>query len=269
MNTFKALLWTCLLSLAGAAQGQVPAANPDPFSDLEKLSSARPEDLRVVATIAMRAPLDSIRKPARDSVQSIFIEYGSARGNLKNELLAGQEFDVALLLPDVDTDLLARGKILPQRYEIARIPVGISLRGDVAAMRIGTPRELKAALLKARSVKYAPTGAAHDCVDRILGTLGIATRIKDTSWTTDAVALGDGEYELGIFPISEIIANHSVRNLGVVPRELQVPVVIEAVIGSHAKDPQAAQAFVRFLQGPAIDQGLRDSGMVKGNPRPK
>jgi hypothetical protein len=40
-------------------------------------------------------------------------------------------------------------------------------------------------------------------------------------------------------------------------------------IHAAAKGRQAAQAFIRFLQGPAIDQGLRDSGMVKGNPRPK
>ena len=48
--------------------------------------------------------------------------------------------------------------------------------------------------------------------------------------------------------------------------ELQVPVIISAVIGKHANDEKAARAMIRFLQGPAIDQALEADGMMKGKP---
>ena len=38
---------------------------------------------------------------------------------------------------------------------------------------------------------------------------------------------------------------------------------IEATIGAHANDPKAALTFVKFLQGPEIDAGLKANMMVK------
>lgn len=76
--------------------------------------------------------------------------------------------------------------------------------------------------------------------------------------------LGPGEYELNFYPLSEIISNRTLKNLGAVMPELQVPVFITAAIGSHASDEKAARALVKFLQGPAIDAALAADGMMKG-----
>jgi ABC-type molybdate transport system substrate-binding protein len=46
--------------------------------------------------------------------------------------------------------------------------------------------------------------------------------------------------------------------------QLQVPAIIEATVGKNAADPKAALALIKFLQGPAIDQALKDYGMEKG-----
>lgn len=43
----------------------------------------------------------------------------------------------------------------------------------------------------------------------------------------------------------------------------QMPAQFDAVIGTHAADPKEALGFVTFLQGPAIDPGLKQSGLVK------
>jgi ABC-type molybdate transport system substrate-binding protein len=45
---------------------------------------------------------------------------------------------------------------------------------------------------------------------------------------------------------------------------LQVPAIIEATVGKNAADPTAARALISFLQGPAIDQALKDFGIEKG-----
>ena len=119
-------------------------------------------------------------------------------------------------------------------------------------------------MLNARSVKYAPTGAAILTVRKVLSTLGIADSIKDSSTVRGQVEFGPGEYELNLYPLSEIIPNKALKNLGPVTPELQVPVIITAVISKHANDEKAARALVKFLQGPAIDPALEADGMMKG-----
>jgi molybdate transport system substrate-binding protein len=221
--------------------------------------------VRVIATAAIRDPLNAVLKQAEAVIgKPIVAQYGSARGNLKDEILKGQDFEVAILLPDVDDELEATGKIAPGRFEIARVPVALGLRGEAPGLDVGSPAAVKAAMLNARSVKYAPTGAALMTVKKILSTLDIADKIRDSSTVRAEVPLAAGEYEINIYPLSEIIPNKRLKNLGAVIGQLQVPAVIEATVGKNAADPKAALALVKFLQGPVIDQALKDYGMEKG-----
>jgi molybdate transport system substrate-binding protein len=246
-----------MLLHAGPANAQSPAGPKD--------AAAKPPDLRVIATAALRDPLDAVLAQARQVAgHPIVVEYGSARGNLKDKILGGADFEVALLLPDVNEELLKHDKILPESHEIARVNVGIGLRGDAPDVDVSTPAALKKAMLNARSIRYAPTGAAILTVRKVLATFGIAHSIKDSSRERGQVELGPHEYELNFYPLSEIIPNKAMRNLGAVTAELQVPVIISAVVGKHASDVKAARALVAFLKGPAIDRALAASGMIKG-----
>jgi molybdate transport system substrate-binding protein len=239
---------------------QVPANTPR----RTPLADAKPGDLRVIASAAIRLPLDGVLKQAEAALgKKVVVKYGSARGNLKDEILNGQDFEVALLLPDVDEALVKAGKILSETHEIARVPIAFGLRGDAPQLDVSTPDAVKATLVKAKSVKYSPTGAALLTVKKILTDLQIGDQIKNSSTRPNEVPLGPGEYEINIYPLSEIIPNTKLKNLGAVIPALQVPSVMEASIGAHATDVTAARALIRFLQGPAIDAGLKENGMVK------
>jgi molybdate transport system substrate-binding protein len=230
-----------------------------------KVAAAKPGDVRVIATAAIREPFNAVLKQAEAAIERpIVAEYGSARGNLKDEILKGQDFEVALLLPDVDDEIQAAGKIAPGRFEIARVAVAFGLRGAAPHLDVGSPAAVKAALLNAKSVRYAPTGAALMTVRKILSTLDIANKIHDSSTARGEVPLATGEYEINIYPSSEIISNKTLTNLGAVIAPLQVPAIIEATVGRNAADPKAALALIRFLQGPVIDRALKDYGMEKG-----
>ena len=244
------------LSLAPQAEAQFAAA---------KVADAKPGDVRVIATAAIREPLVAVLKQAEATIgKPIVAEYGSARGNLREKIFSGQDFDVAMLLPDVDDELEAVGKIAPGRFEIARVPVAFGLRGQAPRPDVSSPPAVKNAMLNAKSVKYAPTGAALMTVNKILSTFDIADKIHDSSRVAGEVPLAAGEYEINIYPLSEIIPNKRLLNLGAVIAELQVPILIEATVGKNVADPSAAQALIAFLQGPAIDQALKDAGMEKG-----
>ena len=227
----------------------------------EKIADARPGDVRVLATAAIRIPLEAIRAAAAKAIgHPLVIEYGSARGNLKDAVMADTGFEVALLLPDVDDQLLKAGKIASRGVVIARTDVAFGLRGD-RTPDLSTPEAIKTAMLKARSLRWSDTGAALFTVNKILDTLKIREAVRSRhNLAPVPVPLAPGEYEINIYPLSEILANTTLRNAGPVIPELQVPVVVTATISAHTPNPATAKALVTFLQGSAIEPALKGNG---------
>src|SRR5258708_13423605 len=83
-----------VLSLAAQANAQV--ADP-------KVADAKPGDVRVLVTAAIREPLNAVLRQAEAAIgKPIVAEYGSARGQLEEGNLKRQGFQGAILLPHVD-----------------------------------------------------------------------------------------------------------------------------------------------------------------------
>ncbi len=230
----------------------------------ERIADARPGDVRVLATAAIRIPLDAVRAEASKAIgHPLVIEYGSARGNLKDSVMAGNAFEVALLLPDVDEQLLKASKIKAAGVVIAKTDVAFGLRGD-ATPDLSTPAKVRTAMLNAKSLRWSDTGAALFTVNTILDTLGIRDDVKAKhDMSAPAPPLGPGEYEINIYPLSEIMPNKNLRNMGPVIPELQVPAVVTATISANTPSAAAAQALVKFLQGPAIEPALERNGFKR------
>jgi len=230
----------------------------------ERIADGRPGEVRVLATAAIRIPLEAVRSEASKAVgHPLVIEYGSARGNLKDSIMAGHAFDVALLLPDVDEQLLKASKITSQGVVIATTDVAIGLRGD-ATPDLSTSDKLKTAMLNATSLRWSDTGAALLTVNKILDTMRIRDAVKAKhDMSAPAPSLGPGNYEINIYPLSEIMANTSLRNMGPVIRELQAPAVVTATVSANTPNAAAAQALITFLQGPAIEPALERNGFKR------
>jgi molybdate transport system substrate-binding protein len=230
----------------------------------ERIADAKPGDIRVLATAAIRIPLDAVRAEASKAIgHPLVIEYGSARGNLKDAIMSGTAFEVAMLLPDVDEQLLKAAKITSAGVVVARTDVAVGLRGD-GTPDLSTPEKIKAAMLNAKSLRWSDTGAALFTVNKILDTLKIRDTVKAKhDMAAPPVSLGPGEYEINIYPLSEIMPNKSLRNMGPVIPELQVPAVVTATISTNTPNAAAAQALVKFLQGPAIEPVLKGNGFKR------
>jgi molybdate transport system substrate-binding protein len=220
--------------------------------------------VRVLATAAIRVPLEAVRAEASKAIgRPLAIEYGSARGNLKDAALSGAAFEVALLLPDVDETLVRAGKVVGPGAVIAKTDIAFGLRGDVTP-DLSTPDAARAAMLGATSLRWAPTGAALFTVNKVLDTLRIreAATAKHNASSIPA-ALRPGEYEVNIYPLSEILVNPAVRNAGPVVPQLQVPAVVTATLSANTPYGDAAQALVTFLRGPAIEAALKSNGFSR------
>jgi hypothetical protein len=113
---------------------------------------------------------------------------------------------VAILLPDVDDEIQAVGKIVPGRFEIARVPVGFGLRGAARNLDVGSPGRGQGRHIECEIGEVQSDWRGTD--DRKnLSTLDIADKIHDSSTVRQEVPLAAGDYEINIYPLSEIIAN--------------------------------------------------------------
>lgn len=258
------------LAQIGWVNAQAPAApaNPPPGGAPmlgQKVAEAKPDEIRVIATGAILASLEPVKAQADKAVgKHLVIEYGAARAGLREQIINGQAFEIAILVPDVNDELVEKGLAQARKFEIARVPVGIGYAGNVAAPDVSTPAALKNTLLNAKEVAYAPQGLGAQTANKIFSELSITDSIKrSATGGAGGVQLGAGEYSISIFPASEIISNKNLKYIGPVIDEFQVAQVLEAVVGTHARDEKAAKALVDFLRSPAFGEVLTKNGMVQ------
>jgi molybdate transport system substrate-binding protein len=227
----------------------------------------KPGDVIVIMSNGLRAPMEAVRTQAEQAAgHPIAMVYGASLA-LKPKIEAGDKFDIAVLTPEALEDLMKQGKIVPgSRFDIARVPVAIGFRGDGAKMDISTLDSLKKALLSpnVKSIRYAGNGASLPAINKMVETLGIAAEFKAKAITQGpAVMLGPGEIEFNINLLSEILPNKNLQNLGVLPKEVNVPAVMAAGISANPVDPKAAKDLMKFFQGATIEPALSANGMMR------
>ena len=95
--------------------------------------------------------------------------------------------------------------------------------------------------------------------------LGIADQIKPKAKLQKGGHVSDlvsaGEAEIGIHQIGEIIGQPGVTLVGPLPAEIQNYTVYAVGVGAHAKDAEAAKAFIKVLTGPSAAGVLKSKGL--------
>ena len=192
-------------------------------------------------------------------------------GGLSKRIDGGEAFDVAIITPAVVDDLAKKGRIVPgSRIDLAKVGMGVAIKEGAPAPDIGTVDAFKRTLLAAKSVAYIDPkagGSSGIYFDKLLDRLGIAdqvrpkAKLKAGGYVAELVA--NGEAEIAIHQISEIVPVKGVTLAGPLPAEIQNSTVYAGGIGAAAKDGAAAKALVAFLAGPAIDPILKSKGMQK------
>jgi molybdate transport system substrate-binding protein len=190
-------------------------------------------------------------------------------GVLTRRIEAGEAFDVAVLGPDALDALIGKGKIAAgTRVALARVGVGVVVKAGAPKPAIATVDDFKRALLAAKSVAYidpAAGGSSGIYVAKLLQRLGVADAVNAKAKLIQggAVAehIADGEAELGLHQISEILPIPGVTLVGPLPAEIQNYTVYAAGIAAGAHDPAAARALIDRLVGPDAAAVLKAKGM--------
>lgn len=201
----------------------------------------------------------------RSSEQRLAIDFDAAT-ILKQKIQDGAAFDVAILTAVIADDLIKAGKLVAgTRADIARSGVGVAVRAGSPKPDIGTTEALKRALLHARSVAYTTQGASGQYFAGLLDKLGIADPVKARAKTMRSGVIGElvakGEAELAVQQISELVTVSGIELVGPLPPELQTYTMFAAAVGASAKEPEAANALIKFLTAPEALPVIKAKGM--------
>ena len=157
------------------------------------------------------------------------------------------------------------------RADLAKTGVGVVVKAGAPLPDIGSVDAFKRALLAAKSVAYidpAAGGSSGIYVGKLLERLGIADEVNAKAKLIQggevADHIVDGEAEIGIHQISEILAVKGAVLVGPLPAEIQNFTVYSAGVGTAAKDGAAASALVKFLAGPHAGPIIKAKGMEPG-----
>jgi molybdate transport system substrate-binding protein len=240
------------------------------MTQLATAPTAKAADITVVSGGAFKQVLTALiaqyEKETGNKVSAVYQTVGQHLTLIRD---GKEQFDVAILTPEAIDGLAKDGKVVPgTRADLAKVGVGVVVKAGAPLPDISTDEAFKHALLAAKSVAYIDPkagGSSGIYVDGLLQRLGIADQVhaKAVLVQGGAVAdhIADGEAEIGVHQISEILPVAGVTLVGPLPADIQNFTVYSAGVGAAAKDQAAAKGFVEFLTGAHATPIFKAKGM--------
>jgi molybdate transport system substrate-binding protein len=232
--------------------------------------TAHAAEIKMLVSNAMKTTMEELAPQfEKASEHKLAITFGAA-SELKIEIEKGAVFDVAILTPAVIDALVKEGKLSAAGgTEIARAGFGIAARMGAPRPDIGTVEAFRRALLDAKSIAYVEAGAGSPYFKGLLERLGIADQIKpklkpQPTSNPAAKAVANGEAEIGITAISEILPYAGAEVVGPLPPEIQFYSISAAAVAATTKEPEAAKALITFLTAPSAIAVLKAKGLTPG-----
>jgi molybdate transport system substrate-binding protein len=230
---------------------------------------ARGDELRVLAAGATESTLlDVVASFEARSGHTVKIVFGAV-GLLRDRVLAGEPADLVIVTPAIIEQLEARALVRPgSRVDVGSVGGGIAVRLGERAPPVGSPEELRQALLAADEIYFADpataTAGAH--LLAVADRLGVGEAVRRKGH----VAPGGKEAmrlmtlsraaAIGLTQISEILSVDGVVLVAPYPAPLQRTTTYAGVVLASAAHPDAASAFQRFLASGAVLERLRKAG---------
>jgi molybdate transport system substrate-binding protein len=212
--------------------------------------------ITVLCSNSSRAVMDElIPEFERGSGHKIAISYDTAKLML-SRIAGGEVADLVILNAPAIDELTQQGRVASaSRRDLARCGVGIAVRAGAAKPDISSVWALKRALRAAKSIAYTEAGASGIYFAGLIERLEIGAQVRAKARTRPGGLIGElvanGEAELAVQQIPELMAVTGIDLVGPLPREVQSVSVLCAGIFADSRRPQAAHALLGFLSTPA------------------
>ena len=235
------------------------------------VTGAQAAEVKILTAGAMKAVvLELVPQFEKETGHKAVVDNDTA-GGLAKRIDGGEAFDIAVITPGVLADLGKKGKVVADsRANVARVGVGVVVKEGAQSPDISSVDAFKRTLLASKSVAYidpASGGSSGIYLTGLFDRLGIAAdvaskaKLKKGGYVAELIA--NGEAELGLHQISEILPVKGVKLVGPLPAEIQNYTTYAVAIGADAKQPDAARALIKLLTGPAAEGVLKVRGMER------
>ncbi len=226
-------------------------------------------EIKLLTTGAFKSvALALIPRFEAETGHTVVVENDTA-GGLVRRIGEGAAFDVVVLTPGAIRDLAAQGKVAGAPVDLARVGIGVAVKAGAPRPDIGSVEAFKRMLLDARSVAYIDPragGSSGVYLAQLFQRLGVAEQVQGKAVLVPgglvAERVFNGDAQIGIHQISELLAVSVAEFVGPLPAEIQNYTGYAGGVGASAREPAAARALLATFSGPAAATVLRDKGML-------
>jgi molybdate transport system substrate-binding protein len=235
-------------------------------------SAARPAAAADVVVFTSAAPAVVEQALAAAFTQAtgnrILFDVGTVREIQAKLAGSGRPDIVVLPAAALEAADKASGMRPGSRIDLARVGIGVVVRAGAPLPDISSVDALRQTLLAARSIAHPDPqggGFAGAQIARMFARLGIADAIKPKislayAFTGGVAQVADGEAEIGLFNISEILPVKGVTLVGPLVPELQSYITFSAALPAGSAAPEPAAGFLRALSDPKASEAWRAAG---------
>jgi molybdate transport system substrate-binding protein len=231
-------------------------------------------NIKVVGSVAVKGLISElVTQFERASGDTVITEFEPGPF-VKKKIDAGETFDVAILTPNLIDELIKNVVVDGETVTaIARTGVGVAVRAGTPQPDLSSVDALKSSLRAASSIGFTDpsTGAAGAVyVVKMIERLGMTDELKSKIKTYAAGSGGfpkaiiDGEVEIWLTQISEIVPVAGIELAGPLPRELQFFTVFTAGVATNAKDTRAVRELLKYFTSPSVAPLIKAKGMEPG-----
>jgi molybdate transport system substrate-binding protein len=229
---------------------------------------AQAAELKLLEGNALNAVMEELGPQFEKATENKIAATLGTSAQLKARIDSGEAFDAVLLTKGLLDQLVGQGKVADApRAAIAHAGIGVAIRKGAPKPDLSTVDAFKQARLNAKSIGFVdntPTGAA---LKAIFAKLGIADQVdpKLKPLTIQAaVAVANGDVEIAMTQISEILPYPGAELAGPLPPEIQTYTTFAGGVSVAAKNADAAAALIKFLTAPAAAAVIKAKGMEPG-----
>jgi molybdate transport system substrate-binding protein len=226
------------------------------------------QEIRLYGAMAVRPAVVALTPQFEAATRYKVAAKWDLNPTVKEKIEAGEPFDLVITNPNLVQGLIALGKV-EARTQVAfgRIAMGVAAKAG-SRLDIGSVEAFKNALTSARSIAYASDGTSGGYFSRLLEQMGIAEEVRHrlvpVQGGQTAQAVGRGEAELGVVPLTSILAAApEVMLIGQFPAELQSYIDFAIGISAGSRGAEAAMQLSRFLMSEAVDEVLAAKGVER------
>ena len=236
-------------------------------------ATAKAAEIKLLCAIALQQLMEDLgpkfEAASGHKLTMTFTPLGQALKRLQD----GEIYD-AVILPRRGVDGLVKdGKVVAGTTTVIVITrIGVAVRKGAPKPDISSSEAFKRSLLAAKSITHgnpAYGGISGIHVVKVLERLGIAEQMKPKTVLLDKAGLAgilvaDGEAEIVVQPIQELVVVPGIDVVGPLPEELQDTVAYPAAIMTSAKQIEPLNALIDFLRTPNSIAIIRAMGMEPG-----